>query len=215
MPDLPSPTLTDVRRALALTGFDHEAAWRRMAPRPRVMRRPANMSGQARDAEVLLLLYPVEDVLHFVLTLRADTVANHKGQISLPGGAREPGDTRPGDTALRETCEELAICREQIELIGRLTPLYVIVSDFLIHPFVGCLPARPVFKHDPAEVAAVLEMPLRDLLDDGLKVEEHWTVSGFEMDVPFYNLDGFPLWGATAIILSEFEQRLRAILMHN
>lgn len=208
----PPPTLDDVRRALALADFDHEAAWRRMVPRPRIMRRPANLPGSARRAEVLLLLYPVNDVLHFVLTLRTETVAVHKGQVSLPGGACEADDHQPGDTALRETCEELSVCREDIMLLGRLSPLYVAVSDFEIHPFVGYTPARPAFNHDPQEVAAVIEVPLSDLLNDALKTEERWTIRGLEMDVPFYRLGGQVVWGATAIILSEFEQRLRAVL---
>ncbi len=212
MASTPFPSLDDVRRALALADFDHEAAWRRMAPRPRIMRRPANLAGSARRAEVLLLLYPLNSVLHFVLTLRTETVAVHKGQVSLPGGACEAGDLQPGDAALREICEELSVCREDITLLGRLSPLYVAVSDFEIHPFVGYIPARPTFNHDPQEVAAVIEVPLSDLFNDSLKAEERWTIRGLEMDVPFYRLGRQVVWGATAIILSEFEQRLRAVL---
>lgn len=207
-----NPTLDDVRRALALTPFDHERAWRRMVPRPRIMRRPASLAGSARRAEVLILLYPVSGILHFVLTLRTETVAVHKGQVSLPGGACEVHDHLPGDTALRETCEELSVCREDITLLGKLSPLYVAVSDFEIYPFVGYVPLRPAFNHDPLEVAAVIEIPLPDLLDDALKAEERWTIRGLEMDVPFYRLGGQVVWGATAIILSEFEQRLKAVL---
>lgn len=207
-----TPTLDDVRRALALAPFDHEAAWRRMAPRPRIMRRPAGLAGSARCAEVLILLYPVGSVLHFVLTLRTETVAVHKGQVSLPGGACEADDHQPGDTALREICEELSVCSEDITLLGKLSPLYVAVSDYEIHPFVGHIPMRPAFNHDPLEVAAVIEVPLPDLLDDTLKAEERWTIRGLEMNVPFYRLRGHVVWGATAIILSEFEQRLKAVL---
>ncbi len=205
-------TLDDVRRALALPGFDHESAWRRMAPRPRAFRRSSTLPGEARFAGVLLLLYPLGGTLTFVLTRRTDSVANHKGQISLPGGALEPGDASPGDTALRETCEELTVCLDDIDLLGGLTPLYVIVSDFIVHPFVGYLPRRPLFHPNPVEVAEVIEMPLAGLLDDGLKVEERWTISGMPFDVPFYRLGEHVIWGATAILLSEMEGRLRAAL---
>lgn len=208
-----SPTLDDVRRALALADFDVEAAWEHMVPRPRVMRRPVSLEGQARLAGVLLLLYPRDGVLTFVLTRRTDTVAHHKGQVSLPGGAQEGGET-PVQTALRETCEELLICglESEIEVIGQLATLYLSVSDFQVCPVVGYLPYRPPFKPDPNEVAEILEMSLPRLLDDRIKRKERWTVDSFEMDVPFYHIAGHAVWGATAIILSEFEGRLRAAL---
>ncbi len=96
-----------------------------------------------------------------VLTQRTDTVA---GQISLPGGGREPSDEKPGDTALREACEELAIC-EPVDLVGTLAPLYIGVSDSAISPLRGLTSrAPPVFRPEPAEVAGVIEMPLRALL---------------------------------------------------
>ncbi len=213
MAELPfDPTLDDVRRALNLPGFEHEAAWQRMSPRPRLMRRPGDWAGQARRGEVLILLYPGEGTLSFVLTRRTETVATHKGQIALPGGSQEPGDLHPGDAALREACEELGVCRAQVELLGRLAPLYVVVSDFEVHPFVAYTPCRPAFRADPTEVAEVLEMSLRDLLNDACKAEERWQVGGFELDVPFYRLGAYAVWGATAIILSELEQRLRAAL---
>ncbi|HLV45153.1 MAG TPA: CoA pyrophosphatase [Aggregatilineales bacterium] len=207
-----APTLEHVRQALALTQFDHESAWQRMAPRPPTFRRMPGRPGQARAAGVLLLLYPHEGELAFVLTRRTDTVASHKGQVSLPGGAVEPGDEGPVDAALRETCEELAVCRDDIAVLGALTPLYVIVSDFEIYPTVGYIDARPEFRPQPSEVAAVIEVPLAALLDSQVKVEERWTFGDVERDVPFYRLDGQVVWGATAIILSEFEQRLRAAL---
>lgn len=207
-----NPSLADVRRALALTDFAVEAAWMRMVPRPRVMRRPKKLNGEPRFAGVMLLLYPCDSGLSFFLTRRTNTVAHHKGQISLPGGAQEPGETLV-QAALRETCEELSICvADQIQVIGRLTPLYVSVSDFEIHPIVGYLPDRPETEPYPVEVAEVLEMSLAKLLDDSIKSREDWNIQGFDLDVPFYRLDGHAVWGATAIILSEFEVRLRAVL---
>lgn len=204
-----NPTLDDVRRALELPSFDHERAWRLMAPRPRGLRRSPNRPGAARAAAVLLLLYPHDGELSFVLTRRTESVGTHKGQISLPGGGIEPVDESPAACALRETCEELAVCTEDVHLLGELTPLYVVVSDFQIHPIVGYLPARPEFVPQPSEVAEVIEVPLAHLLDERVKVEERWTLHDVEVDVPYYRLNGHVIWGATAIILSEFENRLR------
>ncbi len=207
------PTLDDIRRALTLSGFDHLDAWLRMAPRPHHALHDLDGSpDQGRTAGVLVLLYPVGGRLTFVLTRRTETVATHRGQISLPGGAYEPQDKTLGDTALRETCEELLTCQDDIRMLGALTPLRVVVSGFVIHPFVAYIPYRPDFRAEPTEVAEILEMPLIDLFDDAIKVEERWDFQGLYRDIPFYRVNGLPLWGATAIILSEFEMRLRAVL---
>jgi 8-oxo-dGTP pyrophosphatase MutT (NUDIX family) len=208
----PSPqhlTLADVRRALALVDFDVEAAWGRMFPRPaRDLHHSLYQEGTGRPASVLVLLYPVEGDWWFVLTRRSEALPNHKGQISLPGGAREPGETLL-QTAIRETCEEVGICADEVHLIGALTPLYVSVSDFEIHPFVGYLDERPHFTANPVEVAGLIEMPLDRLVDDSIKTQERWQFEEVERDVPFYRYDGQVIWGATAIILSELEGRLR------
>ncbi len=205
------PTLADVQSALALPDFDFLAAWKRMFPSLRPVDPPSEKNGQARPAGVLLLLYPSEDVLTFALTRRTEHVATHKGQISLPGGAQER-DEHPRQTALRETCEELHVCLDETYLIGALAPLYVAASEFIIHPFVGYVPYHPVFDPDPIEVAEVLEVPLSSLLDEGTKTVERWNRYGQEIDVPFYRMHGQTVWGATAIILSEFEGRLRRVL---
>lgn len=211
MPD--DITLDDVQRALTLADFDHEAAWQRMAPTSRNMQRPPAKPGSARSAGVLLLLYPHSDGLTFVLTKRANHLPTHKGQISLPGGGVEPGDDSTWETALRETCEEIGVCDYAlIEPLGRLTPLYVNVSDFEIAPYAAYTAFRPEYRINPNEVDFTLEMPLTTLVDDAIKDEETWTLRNREFDVPFYRFRGHIIWGATAIILSEFEGRLRAVL---
>jgi 8-oxo-dGTP pyrophosphatase MutT (NUDIX family) len=208
-----SPSLEVVRRALELPEFDTEAAQRLMAPRPRAFRRPTSRGGEARLGGVLLLLYPSRNGsrdLSFVLTRRADTLANHRGQVSFPGGAKEEGESLV-EAALREAHEELDVSVSPSDVIGQLSSIYIFPSDYQVHPFVAHAPTRPDFKANPAEVAEVLEMSLEELLDEATKVVERWTVQGFEMDVPFYSLNGHAIWGATAIMLSEFEQRLKQV----
>ncbi|MCC6904957.1 MAG: CoA pyrophosphatase [Anaerolineae bacterium] len=204
--------LNTIRIALSLRPFNSTAAWGRMVPAGRPLAPAEGEAGRARLAAVLILLYPSGDDLVFVLTRRTDSVATHKGQISLPGGAVEPDDRTLFEAALRETCEEIGFCEaHRVERLGSLTPLWVNVSDFVIHPFVGFVPERPTLTPDPAEVARVIEMSLSDLLDEGLKQIEPWMIRGLKLDIPFYNLNGDKVWGATAAILSEFEHRLRAV----
>lgn len=199
-----------VRAALALVGFDVEAAQRRMAPRPRPMRRAPQRTGQPRQASVLVLLYPAANGLAFVLTRRSENEHDvHSGQVSLPGGARE-GNEAHEQTALRETREELGVI-EPVEIIGNLASLYIPPSDFEVHPVVGYMNVRPVWRPDAVEVSEILECPLAWLLDDGRKVVEDWHLDGYDLRVPWYNVHGHKVWGATAIILSELEQRLRYV----
>ena len=135
----------------------------------------------------------------------------HSGQIAFPGGSWEEGDVDFTATALREACEEIGVCQD-VKILGHLTPLYVPPSNFLVYPAVGALPQRPVWKPDPDEVAEVLEFSLPDLLDDSRKREEDWLLRGHPFRVPFYDVAGHSVWGATALMLSELEGRLRTVL---
>jgi 8-oxo-dGTP pyrophosphatase MutT (NUDIX family) len=198
------PTLDDVRRALArpLPGLE---AHLKMAPQPRPGWNP-NFAppSDCREGGVLILLYPCADHLHFVLTRRTETVRSHKGQISLPGGKRE-GNESLIETALRETNEEVGVPPDSTEVIGQLSPLYTPPSNYCIHPFVAHRPIRPSFHPDPVEVAEILEVPLDTLLTPSTRKVEYWSAPHFESPrrVPFFDIHGQVVWGATAMILSE------------
>lgn len=197
-----------VERALQIRDFDALDAQQRMAPQPRqLLRLPA--PGTPRLGGVLLLLYPRAGQLLFVLTRRTENVETHQGQISLPGGAQEAGETL-SETAVREAEEEIGVSRDDYRLIGRLTPLYIPPSDFEIHPFVAYCPSEPEFVVAPAEVAELLEVPLPCLLAPSVHHREQWTIRGYEVMVPFYRLNGHTVWGATAMVLSEFERRVQS-----
>jgi 8-oxo-dGTP pyrophosphatase MutT (NUDIX family) len=176
-----------------------DAQWR-LAPRPQghAPGRPPQPAG------VLILLYPHCGTLHLPLTRRTQTVATHRGQISWPGGARE-GEEPLARTALRETEEELGVDPTSVEVLGQLTPLHTGSSGFLITPVVGWTRARPSFRPDPREVAAVLEVPLAALRAPEVLRQETWDLHGQQTLVPFYRLGPeITIWGATAMILSEF-----------
>lgn len=177
----------------------------RMSTRPRISPEEYRHSSPPKEGAVLVLLYPVDGRLYFPLTRRTDHVAHHKGQISLPGGARDDGDGSFWQVAVRETEEELAVAGGTITCLCALTPLYIPASNFDIHPFVGFIPSRPAFSVNPAEVAELIEMPLEALLDPTAGREETRSVHGRAVQVPYYHFQTHQIWGATAMVLSELE----------
>ena len=195
-------------QALRLIDFDPTAAQQRMAPIPRALRRSFTQSGQPRQGAVLMLLYPGSGGLNTLLTRRTETLKSHAGQIAFPGGSRD-GDESLAQTALRETFEEVGVQPQQIEVLGTLTTIYIPVTDYEVHPFVGWMPARPTFHPNAYEVAELIETPLTWLLEPATRVVETWQLYGFDVRVPFFQVNGHKVWGATAIILSEFVERLK------
>lgn len=200
----------DLCRALAQPR-PGRAAQMRMAPRPRWGGTfPTFPEIRPKPAGVLILVYPQDDDLRFILTRRSDTLEMHKGQISLPGGAQEPGETL-AQTALRETCEELGIPRAHIEIIGdALTPLFIPISGFRATPFVAFTPARPAIRANAREVVEIIEPSLALIVDEKNIIEEPWEIRGFPAIVPYFAINGHKVWGATAMILSEFRELLGA-----
>ena len=166
---------------------------------------------QPKEAGVLILLFPNADGLNFFLTRRTDTVENHKGQISLPGGAEEAGESL-AQTAVRETCEELSIDPARVEMIGGpLTPVYIPVSGFRVTAFVAATPAHPAVTPEPGEVVEIIETPLELIVDEKNIVEEEWEIRGSPTVVPFFSVNGHKVWGATAMLLGEFAESLRQV----
>jgi 8-oxo-dGTP pyrophosphatase MutT (NUDIX family) len=121
----------------------------------------------------------------------------------LPGGAQEEGESLQ-DTALRETEEEIGVQVEASNVIGQLSTIFVPPSRFLVTPYVAALSARPDFRVTDHEVAELIETPLAVLLDPRVVRREQWTLREVEVDVPFFQIGAHKVWGATAMVLSEF-----------
>lgn len=162
-----------------------------------------------RPAAVLLLVRPVgpDGEPHLVFMRRSEKVHTHKGQISFPVGSFQPEDGTLEVTALRETFEEIGIPPKRIRVLGPLPAVDTVVSNFLITPFVG-VPADPTapmeYISDGFEVAEILEIPLRLLLDPANHRYEEWVMQGRTRQVVFYNFQQVVIWGATAFILTNF-----------
>lgn len=164
-----------------------------------------------REAAALLLFYPYEDELWIPLTVRSSTLPQHRGEVSLPGGATDPEDENYIGTALRETYEELGIVSDTITIWGMLTTIYIPPSNFRLTPVVGFTDTPPILVPNPDEIDAVFSVPLRTLLDTATIVIEEWTLHGMQVEVPFFAVQGYKVWGATAIVLSELIARLRKV----
>jgi 8-oxo-dGTP pyrophosphatase MutT (NUDIX family) len=179
----------------------------RLAPQPRVGWDPYHLPDGLRDAAGLLLLYPKDDAPHVLLTVRGGSLRHHTGQVSLPGGAVDPGETFEA-AAVREAEEEVGLDGGSIEVIGRLTPLHIPVSGFLLHPVVGYAAIRPRLQPAEWEVARVLEVPLTRFVDGDALRNDRWVRerngAQIEVDVPYFEIEGEKVWGATAMVLAEF-----------
>ena len=202
-----------IHQALALNGFDAVTAQNRMmpfGPAQRVI--PQDTTG-LRIGAVLLLLYCRQDDIYLVLTKRREDLQAHAGQISFPGGRQEDSESLL-TTALRETEEEIGIPKTAVLSLGQLTTIYIPPSGFLVHPFVGWYQngSEPEFMPSAGEVAQIIEVPLKTLLDPKTAVQEPWDFKGHQVMVPYFAIQEHKVWGATAIMLSEFVERLRFVI---
>ena len=161
-------------------------------------------------AAVLILLYIADNEIYFFLTKRTDELKHHKGQISLPGGTQE-GNEKLIDTALRETQEEIGINKTSISIIGTITPLFVPVTGFMIYPFIGYSLNKLNPKPDPVEVATIFSVNISDLLNKENRTTEQRNIRGYDVQVPYFKLNDYQVWGATSMILSEFRDLIKSI----
>lgn len=164
-----------------------------------------------RAAAVLCAIYDDGGDAQVVLTRRSRRMRTHTGEVSFPGGRLEAEES-PLDAALREAEEEIALDPGSVEIVGELSPLSTLTSRAGVMPFVGVLPGPPALRANPAEVAAVLLVPVAELWDPAVFHEELWPrVGGGRHSVNFFDLIGDTVWGATGRVLRELLDRLWAV----
>ncbi len=190
----------NIKNAL-LKNLPGETSHKKMLPPNRILKAASNKKSTLKQSSVLLLLFIENCELIACLIKRPSHMKHHAGQVALPGGRIEIGETAV-ETALRETYEEIGIQPDEIEILGSLSEFYVEVSRFQIQPFVGWLNKKPEFKINPNEVEKTILFPIKKFKAPFNEIELE-TISG-KLKVPCIKFEGEIIWGATAMILSEF-----------
>lgn len=200
----------EIKSYLLTKGLPGEKAQALMAPSSRNPKL-ANHSKSPTPSAVLLLIYPKDEQWHLALIKRNSYKGSHSAQISLPGGKVDKADAHLLECALRETYEEIGFQSKEDDIIGELSSLYIPISNFMVHPFVAIIDHTPQFIPDTHEVKHIIEIPLNVLLDPKHLGTKELTSQEHSITAPTYQLEDDYIWGATAMILSEFAEILKQL----
>jgi len=174
-------------------------------------RRPETAKTPARESAVLIVLFLQEKEIRTVFIKRAEYEGVHSGQVSLPGGMYKASDKSLEATALRETMEETGLPGDKISIIGNLTALHIPVSKIKVYPFVGLYYEKPIFEPDTFEVKYIIETSLQELLNPINQKFKIMKIGDAEIEIPYFDIMGDHIWGATAMIISEFLEVVKRI----
>lgn len=168
---------------------------------------------KVKEAATMMLIYPKNGKWYFALMLRPDYDGVHGGQVSFPGGKMELNES-PEQAALRELEEEIGVDSSRVKVLGKLTDVYIPPSNILVYPYIGYIDFEPVFYPDPQEVESILEVPLDDVFNEELvkqkKIEVgKYTEQPIFIEVPYFEFCYETVWGATALMISEFKEMLK------
>ena len=202
-----SYTIEQIKEALQHSA-DGLAYQKRMIPVGRKLAPSEEQRNQMKHSAVLVLLQEGMQGIEVLLTQRKMNLKHHPGQISFPGGRRDATDRNAVDTALRETSEEIGIEVSNIEIIGQLSPVYVVVSNYWVEPFVGYLRQPQAPEINPDEVETVFAQPLERFITKNFQKTALVETNSGPLEVPCYEIDGYRIWGATAMILAELTGRI-------
>lgn len=188
-----------------LPGFDSQ---NKAAPKSRGDLNNLVETDDPKKSAVLILLYPENDKIYIPFIKRVTDGSMHSGQIAFPGGKFEQSDKDMKSTALREAEEEIGIDQNKVEVLKELTPLYIPVSNYLVWPFVGVTDKMPDFVKSDSEVDVIFNVNIKELCEANIVYKE-FSVRNTSINAPFFILKDIEIWGATAMILSEFIDILR------
>jgi 8-oxo-dGTP pyrophosphatase MutT (NUDIX family) len=184
-------------------GLPGRLVQRTMAPQLAYGRHGGPIPHAARRAAVLLVLDRMAGEWSIPAILRPTTMKAHAGQVSLPGGLIEPGETAP-QAALREFTEELGTATDGIQILGSLSPVFVFISNFEVTPLLAVSHRLLAFQPNPDEVEAVVYLPLRQLMDPGCRGSHLIQRKMLVFRAPHFAIASQQIWGATSLVLAEF-----------
>ncbi|MEP3371859.1 MAG: CoA pyrophosphatase [Maribacter dokdonensis] len=193
-----------------------EASQYKMAPESRLeeLQRINISQKNPRRAGVMALFYPTKNMgTNLLLILRKTYKGVHSNQVAFPGGKEEKSDDGLLTTALRETYEEVGVAPKDITVIKEISEIFIPPSNFMVQPYIGIYRNPKPFVKQDAEVELILEVPLSDFLDDTLVVSKKMTTSyAVDIEVPAFKLNGYIVWGATAMMMNEIKELLKQVL---
>ncbi len=166
--------------------------------------------GSYRNSSVLVPVIAWNGKYEVLLTLRTAGI-KHGGQISFPGGGKE-GDETIEETALREAHEETGLISEHVTIAGHLSPLFVNHSNHMVTPVVGFVQEEQEFTANPNEVDEIFMVGFEELIEKKNHIREEWKLRDIKYNVPFWDVHRVPLWGATAMMLSELVELYKEFL---
>lgn len=187
----------------------------KMAPLERIsyLKKENYLDKNPRRAAVLMLFYPKNQITHLALIVRNSYPGVHSSQIGFPGGKVEEEDANLEETALRETHEEIGIHPNKIQIIKPFSEIYIPPSNFLVAPFMGISNEELSFVPDLDEVKRVLEFSIADFLDENTITKVTMSTSyATDIEVPAFMVDKYVVWGATAMMMSELKETIKAVL---
>ncbi|QYH38800.1 CoA pyrophosphatase [Algoriphagus sp. NBT04N3] len=182
----------------------------RMSPQPVDMRRfDPKLPSNYRKGAVLILIYPQEKQAFFPLIKRPEYIGVHSGQIAFPGGKMDEGDENEVFTALREAEEEVAVNASKVEVLGRMSDLFIPASNFLVSPVIGYVDHIPEFVPEEREVQRIISARVADIVSPEIQKKTILEIGNqIKLDTPYFEVEKEMVWGATAMILGEFIELL-------
>ena len=182
----------------------------RMSPQPVDMRRfDTKLPSNYRKGAVLILIYPQEKQAFFPLIKRPECIGVHSGQIAFPGGKMDEGDENEVFTALREAEEEVAVNASKVEVLGRMSDLFIPASNFLVSPVIGYVDHIPEFVPEEREVQRIISARVADIISPEIQKKTILEIGNqIKLDTPYFEVEKEMVWGATAMILGEFIELL-------
>ncbi len=171
-----------------------------------------NNNGDAKKSAVLILLYPYKGSIYTAFIKRQIDNGHHSGQIGFPGGKYDLDDRNLFNTAKRETNEEIGVDPKSIHVIGHLSELHIPVSNIDVLPIIGYCKEAPYFKPNPDEVLDVISTDIKSLYKEENKSVKDITINNINLQAPYYIVGEYHIWGATAMMLSEFIELTKKII---